>query len=56
MQTRKWGLLVADPNELYDQHVGFLLRRAQRKLADVEAGGTPPVAPTFAEIEAENGD
>jgi tetratricopeptide (TPR) repeat protein len=56
VQAREWGLLVADPKELYDQEMGLLLRRTQRKLAAVEAGGEPPVEPTFAQIEAENGD
>lgn len=53
LQTRGWGLLVADPAELYNRDLGERLQSLRRKLQAVEAGEEPPVAATFAEIEIE---
>ena len=50
MQIRQWGLLVADPSEIYDRQFGDVLSRIQDKLREAGRGGTPPVAETFAEI------
>jgi hypothetical protein len=49
LQTRGWGLLVADPSELYNRDLGTRLLNLQDKLRAVEEGQEPPVAATFAE-------
>ncbi len=50
IQARSWGLMVADPGDLYDRQYGDLLKRAEEKLREVDAGGDPAVAPTFEEM------
>jgi tetratricopeptide (TPR) repeat protein len=52
VQTRVWGLLVADPREMYDREFGQLLRRVQSKLQAVEQNREPSVTSTFAEEHA----
>ncbi|UCD75276.1 MAG: tetratricopeptide repeat protein, partial [Phycisphaerales bacterium] len=47
LQTRMWGLLVADPREMYHRQFSVTLARTRRKLEAVESGVEPPVAPTF---------
>jgi len=49
LQTLVWGLLVADPQELYDRENQSLLERTRKKLAEAEAGGRPAVTPNFVE-------
>ena len=49
------NLLVADPGTLYDQQFGVIERRLEAKVAAAEAGGNPPVAPTFNETQADDG-
>lgn len=49
-QTRVWGLLVRDPQAMYDRDYGVVFERTQQKLLQVERGGDPPVAPTFQEL------
>jgi tetratricopeptide (TPR) repeat protein len=53
VQTRVWGLLVADPREMYDREFGQVLRRVQSKLQAVEQNREPSVTPTFAEEHAD---
>ena len=48
--TQGWGLLVADPEEMYHRNFGMLLQRVSAKLRDAEQGGDPQIAPTFAEM------
>ncbi|NNM27709.1 MAG: hypothetical protein HKO59_17310 [Phycisphaerales bacterium] len=50
IQSQGWGLLVADPGSIYDREDGARIAHLQEKLAAVEAGTTPPVAPLFAEL------
>jgi len=45
-----WGLLVKDPEALYENDEGALLKRLKAKIAAAEAGETPAVAPTFEEL------
>lgn len=49
IQTGRWGLLVADPAEIYDRQSGAMLSQAQDKVREAGAGGTPPIARTFQE-------
>jgi tetratricopeptide (TPR) repeat protein len=49
IQTR-WGLLIADPSEMYERQFGVVLRRVRGKLLELEQGGDPPVAATFDEL------
>jgi tetratricopeptide (TPR) repeat protein len=49
LQTLVWGLLVADPQELYDRENRPMLNRTREKLAEAEAGGRPAVTPNFVE-------
>ena len=49
-QSQRWGLLVADPEVLYDRDFGSVLERAQLKIEEAEGGGAPPVAAIFAEL------
>jgi Flp pilus assembly protein TadD len=51
-QARTWGLRVGSAAEMYEREYGAILVRARQKLAEVERGGEPPVAPTFHELEA----
>lgn len=53
IQTRAWGLLVADPEELYNRDIGARLEQLQRKLQAVKDGEDPPLAPTFSEDSAD---
>ena len=50
LQERVWGLVVAEPREMYDRQFGDLLNRARMKLQEADAGGTPAVAATFEEM------
>jgi tetratricopeptide (TPR) repeat protein len=52
IQQQRWRLVVADAAAMYHRDFGLLLERTQRKIDDARAGGEPPVAPTFAELEA----
>ncbi len=49
--TQGWGLLVADPQELYHENFGLLLQRISAKLRDAGQGKDPQFAPTFAEMD-----
>ena len=49
LQTLVWGLLVADPQELYDRDVLPQLGRTLQKLAEAEQGGRPAITPNFIE-------
>ena len=49
--TQGWGLLVADPQELYHENFGLLLQRVSAKLRDVAQDKEPQLAPTFAELD-----
>jgi tetratricopeptide (TPR) repeat protein len=51
IQTRQWGLLVADPAEILERQFGRLLEYAREKLRVAEEGGAPPVTETFEERE-----
>ncbi len=53
LQASAWGVLVIDPQAIYDRDFGVVLDRARAKLAAVEAGEPPPVAPIFAELRRE---
>ena len=53
LQTHRWGLLVADPAELYNRVYGSRLERLQSKLRAIEQGEQPPIAATFAELDNE---
>ena len=50
MQARGWGLIVAQPDELYDRQFGALLKRTREKLRVADDGGEPAVARTFEEM------
>jgi tetratricopeptide (TPR) repeat protein len=50
LQSQGWGLVVIDPEAVYDREVGSQLDRMRRKLAEVEAGRAPAVASTFEEL------
>lgn len=54
LQSQVWGLVVSDPAAMYDRDFGTVLERARKKLDAAEGGGTPPVAPTFAELPPTN--
>lgn len=49
IQTRGWGLLVAEPSELYNRTLGRQLESLKHKLKAVQSGQTPPIAGTFEE-------
>ena len=54
IQSRQWGLLVADPDEIHERQFGRLLEDAREKLRNAQEGGTPAVTATFEEVsEAE---
>ena len=54
IQSRQWGLLVADPDEIHERQFGRLLEDAREKLRTAAEGGTPAVTATFEELsEAE---
>lgn len=44
LQTRMWGIVVADPRQMYHRNYGVLLEQLRRKIEAVEAGQEPPVA------------
>jgi tetratricopeptide (TPR) repeat protein len=48
-QTQGWGLLVGNPQEMYDREYGSVQRRVKSKLQALDEGTEPEVAPTFAE-------
>ncbi len=50
IQERGWGLVVADPKQLYDREYEGLLRGLLEKIEQADAGGDPAVAPTFEEM------
>ncbi len=50
LQARRWGLIVAQPDELYDRQFGALLKRTREKLRVADDGGEPAVARTFEEM------
>jgi tetratricopeptide (TPR) repeat protein len=49
IQAQQWGLVVQDPEEMYDRDYGTVLDRVRAKLAASAAGEEPAVAPTFDE-------
>ncbi|MCP3902312.1 MAG: hypothetical protein GY715_01640 [Planctomycetes bacterium] len=49
LQNLVWGLLVADPQELYDREHRPRLEHMRRKLDDAGRGARPPIEPTFVE-------
>lgn len=49
LQSRLWGLLVVEPERLWAREVGAPGERLREKIAVLEAGGEPPVTPTFHE-------
>jgi tetratricopeptide (TPR) repeat protein len=51
LQTRHWGVLVADPQELYDRDYGRIHDRLRAKVEAIQRGEDPELAPTFAELE-----
>jgi tetratricopeptide (TPR) repeat protein len=51
IQTRGWGLLVADPQVLYHRDYGSRLESLQHKLHAAEHGEQPPLARTFEELD-----
>ncbi len=52
LQVRVWGLLVADPQQMYDQQYEGLLDRLLEKIERVDAGGDPAVARTIQEMDS----
>lgn len=50
LQTRGWGLVVQDPQAMYDRDYGQSLEQIQRKLHAVDRGEPPDVAATFEEL------
>ena len=50
LQTAGWGLLVADPDELYDRDYGSTLERIRSKVEAVEQSEAPPLTPIFEEL------
>jgi Flp pilus assembly protein TadD len=53
VQTRQWGLVVADPTEILERQDGRVLEDVQEKLRVAAEGGTPAVAATFEELGQE---
>ncbi len=51
IQVRGWGLLVADPAQLYERRNAPVLRRVRSKLREMAEGRRPAVAWTFAELD-----
>ncbi len=51
LQQQVWGLVVADPEELYHRAFGILLVRVLKKISAVEADGFVPIAPVFKGID-----
>jgi tetratricopeptide (TPR) repeat protein len=49
-QQQIWGLLVADPRELYHRDYETRLEQVREKVRALESGETPTLAPTFAEL------
>jgi tetratricopeptide (TPR) repeat protein len=54
IQSRIWGLLVTDPQALYDRDYGAVLERVRAKVRSIEDGGEPEVAATFSELPDES--
>ncbi len=52
VQVRGWGLLVAEPEQLYDRQYEGLLDRLLEKIEQADAGGDPAVARTIEEMDA----
>ena len=52
VQIRGWGLLVAEPEQLYDRQYEGLLDRLLEKIEQADAGGDPAVARTIQEMDA----
>lgn len=52
LQARGWGLVVQDPQAMYDRDFGKSLEQIQRKLNAVERGEPPDVAATFEELRS----
>jgi hypothetical protein len=50
VQVRGWGLVVAQPDEIYDRQYKALLDATLEKIRQVEAGGEPEVAATLEEM------
>ena len=50
LQTRLWGLLVADPRTMYHRQYSVILERTRRKVQAAESGDEPPVAPVFEDL------
>ena len=53
IQSQVWSLLVFDPAQRYDRVFGSVLERAKQKSTAASRGEQPRVAPTFAELEAD---
>lgn len=53
IQSRAWGLVVADPEAMYDRDFGEMLITVREKLEAANAGEEPRVAPTFAELRGD---
>jgi len=49
VQERAWGVVVADPEAMYDRDYEVLLNDVRAKIETAEAGESPAIAPTFAE-------
>ncbi|TDJ57833.1 MAG: tetratricopeptide repeat protein [Planctomycetota bacterium] len=50
LQIRDWGLLVAKPEQMYDQQHEGMLDRLLKKIGQADAGGDPAVARTIQEM------
>ncbi|MHC5028297.1 MAG: hypothetical protein ACYTGR_16215, partial [Planctomycetota bacterium] len=50
LQTRVWGIVIADPDELYQRGYGQRLDRVRDKLAALDRGEIPEVAPLFTTV------
>ena len=55
IQTRRWGLLIIDPSEMYERQLGVVLVRAREKLRELELGRDPGVASIFEETGSPGG-
>ncbi len=49
VQLRRWGLLVADRQEIYERQFGIVLDRARQKIEAADGGTAPGIAKTFEE-------
>lgn len=50
LQQLSWGLVVVQPQQLYDRQYEGLIDRTMEKIRQVETGGDPAVARTIAEM------